>query len=189
MVPNSICTHYVFNPALQEPARLVIISSMKRKLDSDYVRSSFFGIEDSLVSTTGLIAGVAVGSHDTKFVILAGLVGIAVEAVSMGAGEFLSEETEHDLDKNDRANPLYGGFIMLISYFLAGLIPLLPIIFLPPSISLHVSIIAALIGLFVLGIAKGKVTNTNVLKSAIKVLVIGGIAAGIGIAVGIMLRP
>jgi hypothetical protein len=44
---------------------------MKRKppLDRDYVRSSFFGIEDSLVSTTGLIAGVAVGTQDAKFVI------------------------------------------------------------------------------------------------------------------------
>lgn len=189
MVPNSVRAQYVFNLTLQEPARLVIIMTMKRKLDGDYVRSSFFGIEDSLVSTTGLIAGVAVGSHDTKFVILAGLVGIAVEAVSMGAGEFLSEETEHDLDKNDRANPLTGGLIMLISYFLAGLIPLLPIILLPPSISLYVSIFAALVGLFVLGIAKGKVTNRSMLKSAVKVLIVGGIAAGIGIAVGIMLRP
>ncbi len=161
----------------------------RKRIDSDYVRSSFFGIEDSLVSTTGLIAGVAVGSQNTKYVILAGLVGIAVEAVSMGAGEFLSEETEHDLNKNDKANPLLGGLIMFVSYFLAGLIPLLPIILLPVSISLYVSIVAALVGLFVLGIAKGKVTNTNVLKSAIKVLVIGGIAAGIGIAVGIMLRP
>lgn len=162
---------------------------MKKRLDADYVRSSFFGIEDSLVSTTGLIAGVAVGSHDTKFVILAGLVGIAVEAVSMGAGEFLSEETEHDMDKNDKASPLIGGLIMLVSYFLAGLIPLLPIIFLDPSISLQVSIAAALIGLFVLGLAKGKLTGKDMLKSALKVLVVGGIAAGIGIAVGIMLRP
>ena len=163
--------------------------SMKKRIDGDYVRSSFFGIEDSLVSTTGLIAGVAVGTQDTKFVILAGLVGVAVEAVSMAAGEFLSEETTHDLDKRDKASPLTGGLIMLVSYFLAGLIPLLPIILLPPSISLYVSIVAALIGLFVLGLAKGKVTNRSMLKSALKVLIVGGIAAGIGIAVGIMLRP
>ena len=56
----------------------------RKRIDSDYVRSSFFGIEDSLVSTTGLIAGVAVGSQNAKYVILAGLVGIAVEAVSFG---------------------------------------------------------------------------------------------------------
>ncbi len=172
-----------------EASHGIIASMKKRRLDGDYVRSSFFGIEDSLVSTTGLIAGVAVGSHDTKFVILAGLVGIAVEAVSMGAGEFLSEETEHDLNKNDKANPLVGGLIMLVSYFLAGLIPLLPIVLLPSSISLYVSIVAALAGLFVLGLAKGKITNRNMLKSALKVFIVGGIAAGIGIAVGVMLRP
>jgi len=160
----------------------------RKRIDSDYVRSSFFGIEDSLVSTTGLIAGVAVGSQNVKYVILAGLVGIAVEAVSMGAGEFLAEETEHDLVKDDKANPLLGGIIMLISYALAGLVPLLPIILIGGKEALPVSIVAALIGLFLLGLAKGKITGRKALRSGLEVLIIGGIAAGIGIAVGVTLK-
>ena len=160
----------------------------KHHFDRDYVRSSFFGIEDSLVSTTGLIAGVAVGTQDAKFVILAGLVGIAVEAVSMAAGEFLSEETTHDLDKRDEANPITGGLIMLVSYFGAGLIPLLPIMLLPKSYSLYVSVLAALVGLFILGLIKGKVTGKSPLRSGIEVLVVGGVAAAIGIAVGVVLK-
>jgi VIT1/CCC1 family predicted Fe2+/Mn2+ transporter len=114
---------------------------MRRKRPaSDYVRSSFFGIEDSLVSTTGLIAGVAVGTQDPKLVILAGVVGVAVEAVSMAAGEFLSEETTQDLAGSSkgkkRTSPLLGGFIMLISYGLAGMVPLLPIMFVQGSMAL-----------------------------------------------------
>lgn len=163
-------------------------SMKKHHFDRDYVRSSFFGIEDSLVSTTGLIAGVAVGTQDAKFVILAGLVGIAVEAVSMAAGEFLSEETTHDLDKRDKANPITGGLIMLVSYFGAGLIPLLPIMLLPKSYSLYVSVLAALVGLFILGLIKGKVTGKSPLRSGIEVLIVGGVAAAIGIAVGVVLK-
>lgn len=160
----------------------------RRRLDRDYVRSSFFGIEDSLVSTTGLIAGVAVGTQDAKFVILAGLVGVAVEAVSMAAGEFLSEETTHDLDKTDRANPIIGGFIMLISYGLAGLVPLIPIILLSGTTALVASVAAALTGLFLLGLVKGKVTGKKPLRSGIEVLIVGGVAAAIGIIVGVTLK-
>lgn len=159
-------------------------------LVGDYVRSSFFGIEDSLVSTTGLIAGVAVATTDKHFILVAGIIAIAVEAISMAAGEFLSEETEQDLgeDSSQKTNPVLGGFIMLVSYFVAGFVPLLPVILLPLEYALPASIIAALVGLFVLGFLKGKITSRPPLASAIKVLVVGGIAAGIGILVGIVFK-
>ncbi len=163
---------------------------MRRKRPaSDYVRSSFFGIEDSLVSTTGLIAGVAVGTQDPKLVILAGVVGVAVEAVSMAAGEFLSEETTQDLTKGKkRTSPILGGLIMLVSYGLAGMVPLLPIMFVQGSMALPASMAAALVGLFLLGLVKGTITDKSPLRSGIEVLVVGGIAATIGIIVGVTLK-
>lgn len=158
-------------------------------LSSNYVRSSFFGIEDSLVSTTGLIAGLSVGTTDTKFILLAGFVAVAVEAVSMAAGEFLSEETEQDLSRRKRrSSPLIGGVIMLISYFLAGMIPILPIILFPPSYAVYVSMAAALAGLFCLGLVKGQLTRKGVLRSGLQVFFVGGIAAAIGVVVGIVFR-
>lgn len=159
------------------------------KLIGDYVRSSFFGIEDSLVSTTGLIAGVSVATTDTKFIVTAGVVAIAVEAISMAAGEFLSEETERDMDaKHGKSNPLVGGLIMLVSYFVAGLIPLAPVIFLPHEYALGASIGAAMVGLFALGYVRGKITSRPPLRSATKVLIVGGIAATIGIVVGLLFK-
>ncbi len=158
-------------------------------LSSNYVRSSFFGIEDSLVSTTGLIAGLSVGTTDTKFILLAGFVAVAVEAVSMAAGEFLSEETEQDLSRRKRrSSPVIGGIIMLISYFLAGMIPILPIILFPPSYAIYVSMAAALAGLFCLGLVKGTLTRKGVLRSGLQVFFVGGIAAAIGVVVGIVFR-
>lgn len=159
-------------------------------LVGDYVRSSFFGIEDSLVSTTGLIAGIAVATTDKQFIILAGLVAIAVEAISMAAGEFLSEETEHDMDDpgSRRTRPIVGGLIMLVSYAVAGLVPLLPVMLLPGKLAIVAAVVAALIGLFVLGYFKGQITQRSPLRSGFKVLIVGGLATLIGIVVGIVFK-
>ena len=161
----------------------------KHKIRSNYIRSSFFGIEDSLVSTTGLIAGISVGTQEVRFILLAGFVAVAVEAISMAAGEFLSEETEQDLSKSkQRSNPIVGGAIMFVSYFAAGMIPIIPILFFPIDYAIYVSMVAALVGLFLLGLMKGALTKRNVLKSGIQVLVVGGTAALIGAAVGIFFK-
>ena len=55
------------------------------KIHQDYFRSILFGFEDSLVSTTGVIAGVAVGSRDAQTILLAAIVTMIVEALAMGA--------------------------------------------------------------------------------------------------------
>lgn len=161
----------------------------KNRISGDYLRSAFFGIEDSLVSTTGLIAGIGAGTQDPKFIVLAGIVGISVEAVSMAAGEFLSEQTTNELKKGKAQDrPILGGVIMLFAYFVAGLLPIAPIILLPRSISVIVSVILALLGLFILGLGKGKITGRSPLRSGLEVLVVGGVACAIGIAVGVYMK-
>ncbi len=161
----------------------------KQQITSSYIRSSFFGVEDSLVSTTGLIAGISVGTHEVKFILLAGFVAVAVEAISMAAGEFLSEETEQDLTHSRRrSNPVIGGVIMFISYFAAGMIPIVPILLFPIDYAIYVSMVAALAGLFILGIIKGALTKRRILRSGLQVLLVGGTATIIGATVGIFFK-
>lgn len=62
-------------------------------------REIVFGLEDSLVSTLGATAGVAVGSGDRYVVILAGLVLVVVEAISMAAGSYLSTKSAEEIGK------------------------------------------------------------------------------------------
>lgn len=161
-----------------------------RKLakNRSYVKSSIFGIEDSLVSTTGVIAGVVAASANQKIAIVTGLVTITVEAVSMAAGEFISEETGVEMDSEDKTSPILSGLIMFVSYFIAGLIPLLPVLIFPLPLAIYLSVVAALAGLFVLGIIKGKITKSNLFKSGVKVVLVGGIATGLGILVGLIFR-
>ncbi|MBU0649316.1 VIT1/CCC1 transporter family protein [Patescibacteria group bacterium] len=62
-----------------------------------YIRELIFGFEDSLVSTLGAITGIAGGSQDSSIVILAGMVIIFVESISMGAGTYLSSKSEREV--------------------------------------------------------------------------------------------
>jgi len=70
------------------------------------IRSIIFGLSDSLVSTTGAITGIAVGSRDRGFVVMSGIVIVAVEAISMAAGEYLSVKSQREEEEEALAEEL-----------------------------------------------------------------------------------
>lgn len=159
------------------------------RVKDEYLRSSLFGFEDALVSTTGMVVGISIGTNNIKFIMLAAFVTIAVEAVSMAAGEFLSDEAVHELDKKTpKDNTLISAIVMFLSYSIGGLIPVIPVILLPQPQAIIGSIIAAFAGLFILGFIKGKIVKVNKIRSAFEMLIIGGVAAAIGIIVGMILK-
>ena len=156
----------------------------------EYLRSTIFGVEDSLVSTTGLIAGLSVGSDDKDVVLLGGIVAIVIEAVSMGAGEYLSDDAIQELEKlkRHRDKPLVSGTLMFTSYLLAGAIPLSPVIFFDYPTSLLLTVFFALSGLFLLGFIKGRLLHSHPWRSGTKILIVGGLATAIGLMVGLIFR-
>lgn len=144
-----------------------------------------FGFNDALVSTTGVIVGISTGTNNKQVVILAGVVTIMVEALSMGSGQYLSSKSAYELSKNKSFRvPVIGGVIMFASYALAGMVPLLAILLAPMSYSRYVAIAAALICLLILGYVKGKVVGVSPTRSALEVFIIGGIATIMGVVVG-----
>lgn len=159
-------------------------------IHEDYLRSITFGFQDSLVSTTGVIAGVAAGTNDKSLVILASFVTITVEALSMGTGQYMSEKSVHQMDTTGKHTDSLGigALLMATSYFLGGLIPILPIVILTLPTSATVSVVAALIGLFVLGFIKAKLVRVNPFKSAFEVFILGGATTAIGLIVGKLLK-
>jgi len=66
---------------------------------SNWLRAAVLGANDGIVSTAGLVVGVA-GATDSKLIILtAGLAGIVAGALSMAAGEYVSVSTQRDIEK------------------------------------------------------------------------------------------
>jgi len=162
----------------------------KHKLDANYVRSSIFGLEDALVSTTGVVVGITAAGVPKQYVLLASLVTVAVEAISMGAAEYLSEESIDELKAKSYTHPklILGAVIMFVSYFLAGLVPILPVLFFPTHLIIFLSLSFALISLFVVGFVKGRVIHYHPIRSAMEMLVLGGIATLAGVIVGVLLK-
>lgn len=163
---------------------------MLKKVDIEYLRSSFFGIEDALVSTSGTVIGISIGDQNPKVIILAGIVVVMVEAISMAVGQFLTDETIHEAEPKNtpKDNPIVSAVIMFFSYFLAGVIPVLPFMFTDVSAARVISFLTALAGLFTLGVIKAKIVHVSAIRSGLKPLLLGGVAAGVGAVVGLFFK-
>lgn len=152
-----------------------------------YFRNFVFGVEDSLVSTVGLLSGVAIAGMAREDILLTGFVLIFVEAISMAAGSFLSESSAEELATRKDATSTrsyVASFVMLVSYVVSGFVPLAPYAFLAPAVAFPVSIGLSLAALFLLGALSGALSRTHFVKSALRMMLIGGLAIGVGIGVG-----
>lgn len=163
---------------------------MKLNIHEDYLRSAFFGLQDGLVSTTGVVVGISAGVHDKSIVVLASIVAVSVEATSMAAGQYSSEKAVHQMDKTGRHTDslLMGALIMFLAYLGAGMVPIVPVIIFGPPLSSIIGVIMALIGLFTVGYVKGLLVEDKPLRNALELLIIGGTATAIGLVVGYFLK-
>lgn len=159
-----------------------------RKNCALYVRNFIFGVEDSLVSTVGLLSGVAIAGVPRSTILLTGIVLIFVEAFSMAVGSFLSEHSAEEFVNHKVVSirsSLNGGVIMFFSYFVSGFIPLAPyILAIEVRYAMLLSIGASLAALFMLGALSARIFKINVMHKALEMLIIGGIAVIVGAVVG-----
>ena len=62
----------------------------------NWLRAGVLGANDGIVSTAGIVMGVAGGTSDRGTILLAGVAGLAAGALSMAAGEYVSVSTQRD---------------------------------------------------------------------------------------------
>lgn len=159
----------------------------RRQNHDTYLRNFIFGVEDSLVSTVGLLAGVAAADISGRAILATGLVLIVVEGFSMGIGSFLTEETTEEMagEKPQTLESIKGASTMLVSYCLAGLIPLSPYIFISGPRAVALSVTFSLLGLFTLGYGTSLYfARPHPFKRAFKMVFLGGLAVGVGMLIG-----
>jgi VIT1/CCC1 family predicted Fe2+/Mn2+ transporter len=160
------------------------MSALYSKKSASYFRNFIFGVEDSLVSTVGLLSGVAAAAVPTKTILLTGIILVFVEAFSMGVGSLLSEYSAQEYSKESNKYSIKAAGIMFASYFAAGFIPIFPYLIFPIKIAFWASIIFSLVALFTLGLISAKITKNNLLKTGARMLIIGGVAVILGVLVG-----
>jgi vacuolar iron transporter family protein len=66
----------------------------------NWLRAGVLGANDGIVSTAGIVVGVAAATADRAPVFTAGVAGLAAGAVSMALGEYVSVSTQRDTEQS-----------------------------------------------------------------------------------------
>ncbi|MEV7572127.1 VIT family protein [Pseudarthrobacter sp. NPDC089323] len=70
----------------------------------NWLRASVMGANDGIVSTAGMVVGVAGAAVDTSALVAAGVAAVIAGALSMGVGEYLSVSSQRDSQKAELAH-------------------------------------------------------------------------------------
>lgn len=71
--------------------------SVSSKLN--WLRAGVLGANDGIVSTAGIVVGVAAATADRSPILMAGIAGLTAGAVSMALGEYVSVSTQRDTER------------------------------------------------------------------------------------------
>ena len=93
-------------------------------------------------------------------------------------------EKELGISPDETSSPVKDALTMGIAFILAAIIPILPHFFLEGGPAISISIAAALTGLFILGVGKGRLVQRSPLLQGLEILAIGAVSAGIGFGLG-----
>lgn len=66
----------------------------------NWLRAAVLGANDGIVSTAGVVMGVAGATSDSGAIVIAGIAALTAGALSMGAGEYVSVSTQRDSEKS-----------------------------------------------------------------------------------------
>ena len=93
-------------------------------------------------------------------------------------------EKELGFSPEDTTSPVKDAFTMGLSFIVAALVPIIPHMVLDGTVAITVSVAAALVGLFVLGMGKGRLVQKSPILQGLEMLGIGVVSAAIGFALG-----
>ena len=82
------------------------------------------------------------------------------------------------------SNPIKDAYTMGTAFIVAALIPVLPYFFADGNVAIGASVAGALVGLFALGMGKGRIISGSPILQGLEVLLIGAAAAGVGFILG-----
>lgn len=161
---------------------------------SNTIRAGVFGVQDGVVSTFGLIMGVAGAAVSPGTVLIAGIAGIASGAMSMGAGEYVSVRTQAELLEAysgvrsvDNVSPWRAAGANAGLFIIGGVFPLAPFLFTSGLDAVLVSILLTIGVLFGAGALLSRATRQSPWRSGLRLLVVGGGAGVLGYLIGTLL--
>ncbi len=158
----------------------------------EYLSDAILSASDGVVTTFAVVAGSAGASLDTRVVLILGFANLFADGFSMASGNYLAAKGEIEYEKGNgegllkEGKPLLHGVVSFIAFNLAGIIPLLPFIFvMEPRYGLSTVLVG--VAMFAVGALKSVYTKSNVIKGGTETLLVGGLASFIAFFVGFLL--
>tara|TARA_B100000745_G_scaffold264490_1_gene189212 strand:- start:9283 stop:9741 length:459 start_codon:yes stop_codon:yes gene_type:complete len=142
---------------------------------------------DGLVTTFAIVTGAVGAGLSVGVILVIGLANVLADAFSMGTSSYLSALSENSV--HERRRPLREGMVTFASFVGVGLVPLIPFAtaFIFEGFSTYatfVSVIATMLSFGAIGYTSGAILGKNRFFTAVRNILIGGVAAGIAFGVG-----
>jgi predicted membrane protein (TIGR00267 family) len=172
----------------------------ERQFEPHFLMESVaFGLTDGIICFLGIIVGVATATLDSKFVLIAGIVGGVADALGNSIGFFVSQATERAVQMREakagdnahihsKREVTMSGVFSFLATLIALLFLLFPFPFLQVWEATTVSFVVGTVLAFVLGIYIGKLSGENIYRSGIKYTAITILGAVISYGIGILLH-
>lgn len=157
-----------------------------------YFPDVVFGAIDGIVTTFAIIAGVYGASLSASLILILGFANLFADGFSMGVSNYVASDSQ-TVDVQTSKKPVISGLVTFSSFIFVGIIPLIPFLYLfsqNKTVNEYTYLIAfviSLIAFFGLGLLKGLVTKSNILKAGFITFLIGTTASFIAFIVGYLL--
>ncbi len=172
---------------------------MKKRTKQKYLPEFIYGAIDGTVTTFAVVSGSLGASLSSSVILILGFANLFADGFSMAISSYLSSKSQKELMEKHKhkhehqKDPKKTALATFIAFVLIGFIPLISFVLaiFIPSLNKNkfiYSIILTALAFLIVGSIKGKITQTNKLKSSIETLLIGGIAALIAFLVGYFLK-
>jgi VIT1/CCC1 family predicted Fe2+/Mn2+ transporter len=180
----------------------VITLELAKKLN--WLRAAVLGANDGIVSTAGLVMGVAGATTDNGAILIAGVAALVAGSISMAGGEYASVSAQRDSEiasrikhegsprkfaKDEHVSPMSAAVASFISFALGSVLPIVAITGPWTEYREAATIVSVVISLaitvYVAAIIGGAKPLRPVLRNVAVSLVTMAAAYGVGMLLGV----
>lgn len=160
-----------------------------------YIKDLVYGANDGIITTFAVVAGMTGAGIDNptnSAIIIIGIASLLSDGFSMASSDYLGSESEKESIEfrggrvpTEDKKPVANALATFCSFILAGMMPLLPYIYLPATANRFLwAVLATAVALFFVGALRTIATGRGLIRSGLEMLIIGGVAALIAYEAG-----
>ncbi|MDR1768971.1 MAG: VIT1/CCC1 transporter family protein [Propionibacteriaceae bacterium] len=157
----------------------------------NWLRAGVLGANDGIVSTAGVVFGVAGASNDRVALLVAGLAATVAGALSMAGGEYVSVSSQRDIERvngvhaDEIVSPWVAARASFASFVAGAAIPLLGVVATPAGFRLWATLLAVLVALVVTGSVSARLSGVGWARPVLRNVLVGSAAMGLTYCVGL----